>query len=189
MATVHNLRSNLPQLNFAQHSLTFSHRLNDAGIQWPVQAVDMTFMTLTDKLRRSPASTAWSQRIALQCTCVALYKHGLSCMILHVMQRCSVGSIGSQCCWQRKTLTASITFAMSRPCSMAWKCMYLIDIIKDGYTPTERLEPTISSSGTNQAQLSALDSLGQFGLVLRVCQRKCAQRSVIGFRFIPPDSF
>ena len=71
---------------------------------------------------------------------------------------------------------------------MELQSMYLIEIIKDGYSPTERLEEaTVSSSGTNQAQLSGLDSLGQFGLVLRVCQRKCAQRSVIGFRFIPPD--
>ena len=74
-----------------------------------------------------------------------------------------------------------------------FKCMesqsvHVIEIIKNGYTATERPEPTVSSSGTNLAQLSGLDSLGQFGLVLRVCQRKCAQRSVIGFRFIPPDS-
>ena len=35
---------------------------------------------------------------------------------------------------------------------------------KNGYTATERPEPTASSSATNQAELSGLDSLGQFVL-------------------------
>ena len=73
-----------------------------------------------------------------------------------------------------------------------FKCMesqsaHVIEIIKNGHTATERPEPTVSSSATNQAELSGLDSLRQFGLVLGVCQCTCAQCSVTGFRFIPPD--
>ena len=72
-----------------------------------------------------------------------------------------------------------------------FKCMesqsvHVIEIIKNGHTATERPEPTVSSSATNQAELSGLDSLRQFGLVLGVCQCTCAQCSVTGFRFIPP---
>ena len=48
---------------------------------------------------------------------------------------------------------------------MELQSMHAIEIIKNGYTPTERPEPTVSSSGTNQVVRSGLDSLGQFGLV------------------------
>ena len=43
--------------------------------------------------------------------------------------------------------------------------MHAIEIIQNGYTPTEPPEPTASSSGTNQVERSGLGSLGQFGLV------------------------
>ena len=43
--------------------------------------------------------------------------------------------------------------------------LHVIEIIKNDYTPTERPEPTVSCSGTNQVERSGLDSLGQFGLV------------------------
>ena len=43
--------------------------------------------------------------------------------------------------------------------------MHVIEIIKNGYNPTEHPEPTVSSSGTKQVELSVLIALGN--LVLR----------------------
>ena len=48
---------------------------------------------------------------------------------------------------------------------MESQSVHVIEIIKNGYNPTEHPEPTVSSSGTKQVELSVLIALGN--LVLR----------------------